>query len=120
MNEQMTKALAGKFKTETVELALGVKITLRELKRPERDALEKRLWKFGEDGKIILESRDGKMFKTPVDGAHFNEEWIAACATPLLTVADLLTEDWPESFKEELTDKARKLNGETVQSAAGN
>ena len=64
MNEQMTKALAGKFKTETVELALGVKITLRELKRPERDALEKRLWKFGENGKIILESRDGKMFKT--------------------------------------------------------
>ena len=40
--------------------------------------------------------------------------------SPALTVADLLTDDWPDSLKEELKDKARKLCGFTVEDAAKN
>jgi hypothetical protein len=114
--EQIQAAAKKKFKTENVDLGDGIKITLRELTRKDRDALDTRIFKRKADGS--LEVAEGCY--VPVPGSHFNEEWIAATATPALTVEDLLADDWPDSLKAELRLTAQKINGVTVAEAAKN
>jgi len=115
--DQIQAAARKKFKSENVDLGDGVKITLRELTRKDREALNGRLWKRKPDGEL---EQDDKGFLVPVPGAHFNEEWIAATATPALTVEDLLVDDWPDSLKVELRLAAQKINGVTLAEAAKN
>ena len=95
---EITAAARKRFKTEDVDLGAGVKLTLRELSRSERKALDERLWKKNADGTPL---KDDEGFNTLVDGVHYVEEWISAAVTPALTVEDLLLDDWPASLKDE-------------------
>ena len=113
--EQVVSAASAKFKTAVHDMGGGVKITFHELKRKDKDALNARLWKRKPDGQF---EQDEKGFLVPLPDCHFNEEWIAACADPALTVDDLLTDEWPDSLKTELRLEAQKVNGITLEDAA--
>ena len=118
--EEVLAAAAKKFKTVDAEIGTGVKVTLRELSRSERDALDKRLWEHAPDGKLAEKDVDGVKMLIPKKDVHYSEEWLAATMIPAMTVDELLADEWPGSLKDMLRIKAQNVNGLTIQEAAGN
>ena len=109
--DQIVAAARLRFATKAVPIdaAGSVTVTVRELPRPERDAL---------DDRVLDKAADGTRLIKP--NVHFVEEWLAITMTPAFTVGELLTADWPYSLKEKLFEEARAINGFTVAEAAKN
>lgn len=122
--EKLAAAARNAFKRKKVEISGGVTISLRELSRTEREALHRKLYICGEDGKP-MPHRKGKPDPEGPDwkfnaGVHPTEEWIAATADPQVTVEQLMTDDWPDSVKDMLRDEAMAVNGITLADAVKN
>jgi hypothetical protein len=125
--EQITTAARGRFLTQEVFLddAKSVSVTVRELSRPERDALNARLFVTDDSGKPITFNAEGQpdpngdewKFR---EGVVLVDEWLAAAMTPQFTVEELHGLDWPDSLKRMIYQEAMKVNGVTVKEAVGN
>jgi len=125
--EQIADAARKRCKVRDFDLGGGVKVSVRELTRNELKTLNERLFVTGTDGKPSLWDKDGKPVTDGSDGwYHFKpdvdsrREWLAATLTPADAVDDILSDDVPESLKNELVNAARDLSGLTVKDAAGN
>jgi hypothetical protein len=114
--EEIKAAARKRFATKEVEIADGVKVTLKEISMAARKALNGRLF-VTDDATGLPKDENGSW--TYRDGIHVTEEWLAATMDPAHTVDELLTDDWPESLKMELRRQAMKLNGMNVEDAAG-
>ena len=118
MTEAMKKAAAKRFKTAEFDLGDGQKIHFRELSRPERKALDARLFETDEQGQVKADA-DGNV-KLRAD-ARYAEEWLAATNTDGLTVEDFSDDAvWFESVKRAMLTEAQRVNGFTIEDAAKN
>jgi hypothetical protein len=128
--EQVAAAARKRCKTREFDLGDGVKVTLRELTPNQRKALNAALYVLDEKGDMVLFDKKGgeegakpiatgsgwPHFKTP--DVDYRREWLLATMTPAEAVGEILSDDVPESLKEELLDIARELHGITVADAA--
>lgn len=126
--EQILAAARQCFAKKEVFLdeAKTVSVSVRELSRPEREALNARLFLTDEaTGKPLTFNAEGKPDPKGEDwhfreGAPLIEEWLAATMSPAFTVEELTGPDWPASLKRSLYNEAQAVNGVSVKSAAGN
>lgn len=115
--EQIAAALKKSFRRKEVKIAdSGVTVSVRELSRDEREALDKRLFKVDSAGKFIEENG----YLVAADGSRLVEEWLAATLDPSFTVEELLSNDWPASVKAMLYREARAVNTVSLEDAAKN
>jgi len=128
--EQIKAAAAKRFRTKEIDLGDGVKVQVREISTTERKALDARIdtdrakyFKTGDDGKLLVEN-GSYIFRDGVTAGSFEvhrtEYWLAVTLVPDHTVEELLDPGWPESLKADLLKEAMKINGITVEDAAGN
>jgi hypothetical protein len=126
--EQVLAAARGKFAKKDVFLddAKKVAVTIRELSRSERDALNAKIFVTdASTGKPLTVNAQGQPDPKGEewkyrDGVNLVAEWLAATMTPTFTVEELQGADWPESLKRTLYKEAMAINGVTIKDAAGN
>src|SRR5574340_510017 len=125
--DEISAALRKRFKTTAVFLdeEKKISVTVRELTRAERRALNQRL--FVTDGKgnpIAVDENDQPSDKGEFmrfrEGVDYRRELLLATLSPVGAVDDILSDDVPESVKDEIVNAARAINGTTIKSAAGN
>ena len=125
--EQILAAAKQRFQTKEVffDDKKTISVKVRELSRPERDALNARLFVCGEDGKPVTVNSAGKQDSKGEEWKYQDEkflieEWLTATMEPTFTVEELQGTEWPESLKRSLYRDALSINGITVKEAAGN
>jgi hypothetical protein len=131
--EELLAGISAAVARKPIKLTDKLTVTVRELLRSERKALNFRLWLCNPDGvPILYETADennvalsttGKgfhHFASPAVLTTFREEWIAAAMEPAVTVAELQGDNWPESVKDMLYREAQAINGITLEDAAKN
>ena len=126
--EQVAAAARSRCKTRVYDLSKDVKLTLAELTPNQRKALNAKLWivddkgdpvlydKADETGTPITVGEGFRHFKGP--DVDFRREWLLATLTPTEAVDEILSDDVPESLKNELLSIAQELNGITLSDAA--
>lgn len=125
--EQVLAAVQSRFakKEFVIDKENNISVTLRELSRPERDALNTILFICDGEGKPLPHNSKGKQVPDG-DEWKYNEDvsptdqWLSACMEPKFTVEELAGPEWPISLKTELFKAAQEINGITVKEAAGN
>ena len=123
--EEIIAAASKKFARKEIPIAPNVSVVVRELSRSEREALNKRLFVTGEDGKPLLFNAQG-IADPKGDDYHYNEgvnyvnEWLAACLDPAFTVEEVAGAFPFQSFKMSLFNETQAINGIDVKTAAGN
>lgn len=126
---QIAAAARAKCQTRDFDLGGGVTISVRELTPNELKALRKRIFATDEKGEIVLFDAAGEEGKpSNADGGWYHikpganvvREWLLATMTPAESVDDILSDDVPDSLKDDVYNAARTLNDRTVADAAKN
>ena len=125
--EQIAAAARKRGKTMMIALGGDVTVTVRELAKKDQDALNAKLFVCGDDGKPMLFNKATPPQPDPAgdtyhyrDGVNVMREWLTATMEPAEAVDAILGDDVPDSVKDEIYQAARKINGVSLQDAAGN
>jgi hypothetical protein len=103
--EQIVAEAMGSFRTAEFPVGKAV-IQLRELSVVEQRVLDEMIFEI-KDGEFVINDKGNRVVRKGFQ--HWDEHWIAATATPMFTVEELIP--FPASLKSTLGDAARKLNG---------
>ena len=125
MSEKFLAAARKRGKTETIVLDGDTKVVVRELTPRERLELYGRLFQKTPDGEHVLVdgsgnvSPTGEYFKVK-EGMNVRLEWLRATMTPIDELDVIMSDDVPESLRDEIFSKARSVNGFALKEAAKN
>lgn len=115
--EEIKAAARKRRKTKEIDIGDGVKVHVHEMTKSERKNLFDRMWEKGPDGNYLVIDKDGKPspdgegFYVTKPGINIDREWLLATMTPVEAVDEILTDDVPDSLKNELSREAREING---------
>ena len=115
--EDIKAAALKRRKTKDIPLGDGVTVSVHEMTPAENRSLFDRMWEKGPDGNYLVVDKDGKPstngdgYYMTKPGINVKREWLLATMTPADAVDDILTDDVPDSLKEELFNEARAING---------
>lgn len=102
---------------KTVDVPIGDSMAqMRELSKPEREALDGINFEKNEDGSF---KEDDKGYLIISDYQKYIDNWIVATLEPKFTVEEIA--NWPMSLKKDLLEKAKRVNSiEPADSVAKN
>ena len=125
MKDQIIAAARKRGRTKEIVLGDDMKVVVHELSPNERKALNDIIFEKKEDGSRVLIDVDGKLddkgeYYKVKDGKNLRHEWIRATMTPAEAVDGILSDDVPESVRDEIFSAAQAVNGFEIKEAVKN
>ena len=117
--QAIIEAAKKRFKTKQIKLSDDVSVTVRELSPAADRALKEKLWQRDADGKFIVLNSKGEPGRDPdgkgrlqlIEGVNFLREWLLAAMDPVEAVDGILSDEVPDSVRDEIYEEIRAING---------